>query len=83
MNGDKSWVIGSSQAGASVSDGAVRAGELSKVVSNHVDLDLNQVEDLSVVDGDLRADHLGEDDHVSEVCLDGLGLVAVGLCIEW
>lgn len=33
------------------------------------------VEDLSVVDSDDGSDHLGEDDHVTEVSLDGSGLL--------
>lgn len=33
------------------------------------------VEDLSVVDSDDGSDHLGEDDHVTEVSLDASGLL--------
>lgn len=35
-------------------------------------------EDLSVVDSDDASDHLGNDDHVTEVGLDALGLLASG-----
>lgn len=84
----------------------VRHGELGKVVSGHLGLDLNGVEDLrrecigttgqqsrsakhdrvrirtyaylSVVDSDNGTDHLGDDDHVSEVGLDGSGLLVDG-----
>lgn len=53
-------------------------GELAKVVADHVRLDLDGVELLAVVDANDAADHLGEDDHVAKVCLDGRGLL-VGL----
>ena len=35
----------------------------------------NLVEDLSVVDSDDGSNHLGEDNHVTEVSLDGGGLL--------
>lgn len=53
--------------------GLVGDGELSEVASDHVELDFDVVEDLSAVDGDLVADHLGHDDGISEVSLDGGG----------
>ena len=56
----------------------VRDGELSQVVADHVFLDINQVEDLSVVDGSGGADHFREDDHVTDVSLDRGRLVQSG-----
>ena len=44
-------------------------------MSGHLGLDLDGVEDLSVVDSDDGTDHLGDDDHVSQVGLDGRGLL--------
>lgn len=41
-------------------------------------LDLNTVEGLSVVHTNLAANHLGDDDHITQVGLDNLGLVASG-----
>ena len=59
-------------------DGAVRDGELGKIVADHLGLDLNRVEDLAVVDADDRADHLGNDNHVTEMGLDDGGLLIRG-----
>lgn len=65
-----------------MADGLVRHGELGEVVAGHLGLDLNGVEDLSVVDTDNGTDHLGDDDHVTEVGLDGGGLlVDLGLLL--
>lgn len=56
--------------------------ELSQVVANHLRLDLNLVELLTGVDTDDRADHLGDDNHVTEVGLDEVGLlVGLGLLL--
>lgn len=60
----------------------LRDGELSQVVANHLRLDLNLVELLAGVDTDDRADHLGDNDHVTEVGLDEVGLlVGLGLLL--
>lgn len=40
-------------------------------------LDLNLDEVLAIVHTNNTADHLGDDDHVSQVCLDGLGFLVV------
>jgi hypothetical protein len=60
----------------------LRDRELSQVVANHLRLDLNLVELLSGVDTDDGADHLGDNDHVTEVGLDEVGLlVGLGLLL--
>lgn len=59
---------------------SLRDGELSKVVTNHLGLDLNSVELLSRVDTNNGANHLGDDNHVTEVGLDGIRLL-VGLSL--
>jgi hypothetical protein len=60
----------------------LRDRELSQVVANHLRLDLNLVELLAGVDTDDGADHLGDDDHVTEVGLDEVGLlVGLGLLL--
>lgn len=51
-------------------DRLVGDGELAEVVSNHLWLDLDLVEGLSVVDTDNRSNHLGDNDHVAEMSLD-------------
>ena len=53
-------------------------------MSDHLGLDLNLVELLSAVHGDNAANHLGNDNHVTEVGLDGGGLLVGrggGLCV--
>lgn len=47
-------------------------------MADHLGLDFDLVEFLAAVDTDDAADHLGHDDHVSQVCLDQVGLL-VGL----
>jgi len=49
-------------------------------VTNHLRLDLDLVELLAGVDANDATDHLGNDDHVSEVSLDDIGLL-VGLSL--
>lgn len=44
-------------------------------MTNHLGLDLNLVELLSGVDTNDGADHLGNDNHVTEVRLDEVGLL--------
>ena len=69
--------------GTTVLDGLVRDGELGEVVADHLGLDLDGVELLAGVDADDGADHLGDDDHVAEVRLDGVGLlVGLGLLLR-
>lgn len=75
--------MGGTDTGTTVLDGLVGDRELGKVVANHLRLDLNVVELLSGVDTDDRADHLGDDDHVTEVGLDEVGLlVGLGLLLS-
>lgn len=51
-------------------------------MANHLRLDLNLVELLAGVDTDDGADHLGDNDHVTEVGLDEVGLlVGLGLLL--
>lgn len=58
----------------------LRDREFTKVVTNHLRLDFDLVELLTGVDTDDGADHLGDNDHVTEVSLDELGLL-VGLSL--
>lgn len=60
----------------------LRDRELSQVVANHLGLDLNLVELLTGVDTDDGTNHLGDNDHVTEVGLDEVGLlVGLGLLL--
>ena len=67
--------MGGTNTRASVLDGLVGNGKLSKVVANHLRLDLNLVEGLAVVDANVRTNQLGNNDHITQVSLDNLGLV--------
>lgn len=49
-------------------------------MADHLGLDFDLVELLAAVDANDAADHLRHDDHVSEMCLDQVGLL-VGLCV--
>jgi len=52
-------------------------------VANHLRLDLHLVELLARVDTNDAANHLGDDNHVTEVSLDGVGLlVGLGLLLS-
>ena len=52
-------------------------------MANHLRLDLDLVELLSGVNTDDAADHLGDNDHVTEVGLDEIGLlVGLGLLLS-
>ena len=64
------------------SEYVLRDREFTKVVTNHLRLDFNLVELLTGVDTNDGADHLGDDDHVTEVSLDEVGLlVGLGLLL--
>jgi hypothetical protein len=49
-------------------------------VANHLGLDFDLVEVLAGVDTDDAANHLGDDDHITEMGLDLVGLL-VGLSL--
>lgn len=52
-------------------------------MADHLGLDLDLVELLTGVDTNDGADHLGDDDHVTEVSLDEVGLlVGLGLLLR-
>jgi len=61
-----------------VTNRLVGHGVLTEVVSDHVSPDLDRVPVLARVDLTDGTDHLGHDDRVTEVRLDGLGLLTVG-----
>jgi hypothetical protein len=68
--------LGGSHTGLTVLTGLVSKGELSEVPADHVELDFHIVEALSVVDSHIVTDHLGHDNGVAEVSLDGNGLLS-------
>ena len=56
----------------------VRDGKLSKIVSDHLRLDLDLGEDLAVVHTHDGAGHLGDHNHVSQVSLHDVRLLVGG-----
>jgi hypothetical protein len=52
--------------------------EFTKVMTNHFRADFDLVESLTVVDTNDGTDHFRDDDHVTQVGLDGRGLFARG-----
>ncbi|EPY39590.1 small subunit ribosomal protein S15e [Angomonas deanei] len=67
--------VAGANTGAAVEHGVVGHGELTEVAADHLTLDLNVTEEVTVVDADDGTDHLGGDDHITEVGADGLGLL--------
>ena len=74
LEGDEASSSGANT-GAAVEDGAVRESEFGEVVTDHFTLNFDVLEGVAVVDGNDGADHLGHDDHVTEVSADGRGLL--------
>jgi hypothetical protein len=70
--------VGSTDTGTTVLDRLVGDGEFTEVVTNHLGLDLDLVEGLSVVNTNNGTNHLGDDNHVTEVGLDNSGLLVSG-----
>jgi hypothetical protein len=64
--------VGGTDTGPAMLDRLIGDGELSKVVADHLRLDLNLVEGLAVVDTNNASNHLRDNDHVTEMCLDWL-----------
>jgi hypothetical protein len=82
LEGNEARRVGGTDTRASVTHLLVGDGELAEVVANHLRLDLHLVELLAGVDADNAADHLGDDNHVTEVSLDKVGLlVGLGLLL--
>merc|ERR1712029_880720 len=75
LQGNETGRVRSTDTRATVTDGVVGDRELSQVVADHLRLDLDGVELLTRVDTNDGADHLRNDDHVTEVSLDDGGLL--------
>lgn len=67
--------MGSTNTGATVTNELVRAAVLGKVGTDHLRLDLDLHEGLSVMHANDRADHFRYDDHVTQMRLHGLRLL--------
>jgi hypothetical protein len=68
--------VSGTNTGPTVLDRLVGNGELCKIVANHLRLDLNLVEGLAIVDTNNAPNHLGDNDHVAEMGLHWLWLLA-------
>jgi len=70
--------VSGTNTGSTVLDRLVRDRKLSQIVTHHFRLDFDLVEFLAGVDTNDAANHFRHDDHVSQVCLDQVGLL-IGL----
>jgi len=75
FEGNETGRVGSTDTGTTVLDRLVCDRELSQVMANHLGLDFNLVELLTGVNTDNTSNHLRNDDHVTEVGLDEVGLL--------
>jgi len=74
--------VGSTNTRPTVLDRLVCDREFSKVVANHLGFDLDLVELLAGVNTNDTANHFGDNDHVTKVCLDEIWfLVGFGLLL--
>lgn len=75
LQGNEAGRVRGTNTRATVLDGLVGDGELSKVMADHFGLDFNLVEGLAVVNTKVGSNKLGDNDHVAQVGLDNLGFV--------
>jgi len=76
--GDELGTTGSTVTDLTVLDGLVGHGVLTEVLADHFSLDIDGSPVLARVNLANGADHLGHDDSITQVGLDGLGLLTVG-----
>ena len=67
--------MGSTDTWSTMLDGLVADRELCKIMTGHLWLDFDAVEHLSIVDANDAADHLWDNDHISQVGLDNSRLL--------
>lgn len=72
---DEARRVGRTETGTTVRHGLVGDREFTEVVAGHLGLDLDGDKRLAVVHTADRTDHLGDDDHVAQVGLDGRRLL--------
>lgn len=76
FKGGVGGTLGGTDTGLAVAGVLVGQRELSEVAADHIEFDFDDVEGLTIVDGDEVSDHLGHDDGITEVGLDGGRLLA-------
>jgi len=69
--------VGGTNTRPSVLDRFVTDAELSQMMTDHFRLDFNTVEHFAIVNTHHGSNHLGDDDHVTEVSLDNSGLLHI------
>ena len=77
LEGDELGASGGTDTDLTVTNGLVSHGVLTEVVADHVSLNFDTVPVLARVDFANGADHLGHDDAVAQMSLDGLWLLTV------
>ena len=82
LDGHELGTSGGTDTDLTVTNGLVSHGVLTKVVTDHISSHLDGVPVLARVDFSDGTDHLGHDDAVSEMGLDGLGLLTVGTLLH-
>ena len=70
--------LGGTNTCLSVSGVLVGERELSEISADHIELDFDNIESLAIVHSHKAADHLGHDDSVSQVSLNGDWLLTWG-----
>jgi hypothetical protein len=70
--------VGSTNTGFTVLNGLVTESKLAQVVADHFRLNFDVGETLAVVNTNNGADHLRDDDSITQVSLDSLRLVTDG-----
>ena len=77
LEGSELGRSGSTHSDLTVLDGLVGQGELGQVVTNHFSLHFGTVPVLATVHINHRSYHFGDDDAVSEMSFNSLGLLSI------
>ena len=80
--GDELGATGGTMADLTVLDGLVGHGVLGQILSDHLSLHVDGGPVLARVHLADRANHFGHDDGITQVGLDGLGLLTIGSVLD-
>jgi hypothetical protein len=75
LEGNKLGRVSGTNTGTTVLNRLVRDGKFGEVVAGHLRLDFDLVENLTVIDTNDGTNHFRDNDHVTEMGLDNLGLL--------
>lgn len=70
MGNRRTPTVSSTDTRSSVLDRLVTDGEFCEIMASHLRLYLHAVEDLSIIDSNNASNHLWDNNHVSQVCLN-------------